>query len=375
MSKLEQLLNSLCPDGVEYDFLYTVMNYEQPTKYIVKDTKYNDDFKTPVLTAGQSFILGYTNESTGIFEASKENPVIIFDDFTTSFHWVDFNFKVKSSAMKMLRLKKDRSHDADFRYLYHVMKNIQYVPVNHTRQWIEKYSNFKIPLPPLPVQEEIVRILDKFTELTEELTAELTARKKQYEYYKDNLLTFTDEVKQQKLIEVVAIKRGIRVVKNQLSSNNSYPVYQNSLTPLGFYDKSNVNSNTTFIIVAGAAGEIGYSYIDFWAADDCYYFVCNNNIINRYLYYVLLKNKTVLLSKVRKASIPRLSRLAIEQISIPIPPLAEQQRIIDILDRFDKLCNDISEGLPAEIEARQKQYEYYRDKLLTFKKKEAAENE
>ena len=146
MSKLlEQLINELCPKGVEYDFLYTVMDYEQPTKYIVKDTKYDDEFETPVLTAGQSFILGYTNESTGIFEASTDNPVIIFDDFTTSFHWVDFNFKVKSSAMKMLRLKRDRSHDADFRYIYHVMKNIQYAPVDHTRQWIEKYSKFKIP--------------------------------------------------------------------------------------------------------------------------------------------------------------------------------------------------------------------------------------
>ena len=121
MSKLEQLIKEFCPDGVEYDFLYTVLDYEQPTKYIVKNAKYDDEFETPVLTAGQSFILGYTNESTGIFEASTDNPIIIFDDFTTSFHWVDFNFKVKSSAMKMLRLKKDMSHDADFRYIYHVI--------------------------------------------------------------------------------------------------------------------------------------------------------------------------------------------------------------------------------------------------------------
>lgn len=106
MSKLEQLIKEFCSDGVEYDFLYTVLDYEQPTKYIVKNAKYDDNFNIPVLTAGQSFILGHTNETTGIYEASKENPVIIFDDFTTSFHWVDFNFKVKSSAMKMLRLKR-----------------------------------------------------------------------------------------------------------------------------------------------------------------------------------------------------------------------------------------------------------------------------
>lgn len=195
MSKLlEQLINELCPEGVEYDFLYTVMDYEQPTKYIVRDTKYDDNFKTPVLTAGQSFVLGYTNETTGIFKASKDNPVIIFDDFTTSFHWVDFNFKVKSSAMKMLRLKKDRSHDANFRYLYYVMKNIQYVPVDHTRQWIEKYSKFKIPLPLIEEQQRIVDILDRFDKLcndiSEGLPAEIEARQKQYEYYRDKLLTF-----------------------------------------------------------------------------------------------------------------------------------------------------------------------------------------
>ena len=100
MSKLEQLINELCPNGVEYDFLYSVMDYEQPTKYIVKDTKYDDDFKIPVLTAGQSFILGYTNEITGIFEASEKNPVMIFDDFTTSFHWVQvLSSKAGSNAV------------------------------------------------------------------------------------------------------------------------------------------------------------------------------------------------------------------------------------------------------------------------------------
>ena len=90
MSKLEELIQQYCPDGVEYRKLEDCLNYEQPTKYIVKDTKYEDTYPTPVLTAGQTFILGYTNEKTGIYQASKEKPVIIFDDFTTGFHWVDF---------------------------------------------------------------------------------------------------------------------------------------------------------------------------------------------------------------------------------------------------------------------------------------------
>lgn len=160
MSKLNDLISQYCPDGVEWKPIGDYLLYEQPTKYLVESTKYDDSFPTPVLTAGQSFILGYTQEVTGVFEASKSHPVIIFDDFTTSFHWVEFSFKVKSSAMKMLR-PIDESK-ALFRYIYHCMKNIMYVPTDHTRQWIGTYAQFEIPIPPLPVQEEIVRILDNF---------------------------------------------------------------------------------------------------------------------------------------------------------------------------------------------------------------------
>jgi len=93
MTKLERLVNELCPNGIEYVPLGDVLDYEQPGRYIVNSTDYNDDYKIPVLTAGQSFILGYTDEQSGIYHATKENTVIIFDDFTTSFHWVDFPFK------------------------------------------------------------------------------------------------------------------------------------------------------------------------------------------------------------------------------------------------------------------------------------------
>ena len=189
MSELEKLIKKLCPNGVEYKPLDDVLLYEQPSKYIVSSTDYMDKYTIPVLTAGQTFILGYTNEQNGIYKASKENPVIIFDDFTTSFHWVEFDFKVKSSAVKMLRPKNE---SCVFKYLYYAMQTIKYSPADHTRQWIEKYSKFTVPIPPLPVQQEIVRILDNFTELTKELTKELTARKKQYEHYRDKLLSFDD---------------------------------------------------------------------------------------------------------------------------------------------------------------------------------------
>ena len=165
------------------------------------------------------------------------------------------------------------------------------------------------------------------------------------------------------------LARGTRVVKKDLATNGIYPVYQNSLKPLGYYDQFNRAEETTFIICAGAAGDIGYSKVKFWSADDCFSIICPETISNKYIYYCLTSQQNRIYSQVRKASIPRLSHSAVEALTIPIPPLTEQQRIVSILDRFDKLTNDITAGLPAEIEARRKQYEYYRDKLLTFKKK------
>ncbi|MCT3327320.1 restriction endonuclease subunit S [Lacticaseibacillus paracasei] len=119
-----------------------VFNYEQPTKYIVKSTEYDDDFETPVLTAGKSFVLGYTNENTGIKKATVEDPVVIFDDFTTSSHYVDFPFKIKSSAMKLLSLNDDAN---DFYFMFNTLKNIKYVPQSHERHWISRFSEFEIP--------------------------------------------------------------------------------------------------------------------------------------------------------------------------------------------------------------------------------------
>ena len=191
MTKLEKLIQELCPEGVEYKEISEVTNYEQPSKYIVKSTAYRDEYEIPVLTAGQSFVLGYTDESDGVYPASKATPVIIFDDFTAAFKWVVFPFKVKSSAMKIITAKED---SLLIRFLFHWMGVLNYSSTEHTRLWIGIYSKFRIPVPPLPVQREIVRILDNFTEhiteLTEQLNLELTARKKQYEFYRNQLLTF-----------------------------------------------------------------------------------------------------------------------------------------------------------------------------------------
>jgi type I restriction enzyme S subunit len=190
MSHIEELLAANCPDGVPFLSLGELLSYEQPGKYLVSSTAYDDSYPTPVLTAGQTFILGYTNETTGLFPASPEEPVIIFDDFTTAFKWVDFPFKAKSSAMKMLRPKSGSG--ALFRYVYFAMLGIDFVPQEHARHWISRYSHFTVPVPPQPVQEQIIRILDLFTSLEAELTYELVSRRQQFDHYRRELFSFEE---------------------------------------------------------------------------------------------------------------------------------------------------------------------------------------
>ena len=131
-------------DPWEQRKLGELFDYEQPQPYIVRGTEYDDSFPTPVLTAGQSFVLGYTNEKQGIKMASPEHPVIIFDDFTTSSHFVDFPFKVKSSAIKLLTL---RDKNEDIHFAYQVLQNIAYTPVSHERHWISKFATFATLMP------------------------------------------------------------------------------------------------------------------------------------------------------------------------------------------------------------------------------------
>ncbi len=189
---LKNLLQTLAPKGVEFRKLGEVLEYDQPNKYCVTSKEFDKSYPTPVLTAGKTFILGYTNEKDNIYQASKSSPVIIFDDFTTATQWVDFPFKVKSSAMKILLPKNPT---INIRFIFFYMQTIPYnISGEHTRQWISRYSQITIPIPPLEIQQEIVKILDQFLALTTDLLAgipaEIEARKKQYEYYREKLLAF-----------------------------------------------------------------------------------------------------------------------------------------------------------------------------------------
>ncbi|ACA82732.1 restriction endonuclease subunit S [Leuconostoc citreum] len=151
-AKIPELRFAGFTDDWEERKLGEIFDYEQPTKYIVQSTEYDDTFNTPVLTAGKSFLLGYTDEISGIKNATVENPVVIFDDFTTGSHYVDFPFKIKSSAMKLLSLNDNSDN---FYFMFNTLKNIKYVPQSHERHWISKFSEFEIYKPSQEEQQKI----------------------------------------------------------------------------------------------------------------------------------------------------------------------------------------------------------------------------
>lgn len=225
-----------------------------------------------------------------------------------------------------------------------------------------------IPIPSHSEQQRIVSILDTFTSSISNLKQQIEERRKQYEYERDLLLDLEGKegVEMKKLGEVCKLERGVRVVKKDLQKEGVLPVYQNSLTPLGYYDKSNYPENTTFVICAGAAGEVGFSNKAFWAADDCTCVVCPSFVHSKYIYNYLISNQRILRSQVRKASIPRLSKDVIGKLIVPLPPLSTQFRIVSILDTFEQSISNLEEQLAM----REKQYEYYRNQLLTFEGEE-----
>lgn len=235
-------------------------------------------------------------------------------------------------------------------------------------------SKIRIPIPPISAQKEIVRILDTFTERTDtlinELTTELEARKKQYNYYREKLLSFEkDEIKWMELGKLTSVLRGKRLIREQLSNVNKFPVFHGGLEPLGYYDQKNRPAYSVMIINVGAsAGTVGYSDVDFWSSDGCYSIKHSDKLNNKFLYYYLIGQQHFLVSRVRKAGIPTLDAPVIEKLQIPIPSLVEQKRIVAILDKLESLTTSISEALSKEIALRKKQYEYYRDLLLTFPK-------
>ena len=388
MSKIFDLINELCPDGVEFRELGDIVDYTQPTDFIVVNTNYDDKFDIPVLTAGQSFILGYTNEAFGIYEASK-TAAIIFDDFTTAFRWVDFDFKVKSSAIKILNNKND--NETNFKFVYYAMKCIKFEPINHERHWISKYSKFKIPVPPMEVQREIVRILDSFTLLTAELTAELTARKKQYEFYRDFLLNFNEdqsEIEWDVIDNIFIMKNGYTPSKanKDFWENGTISWYRmedirengrilsesiQKITPQAVKGGKLIPKNSIIVATTATIGEHALAIADSFLMNQRFTSFTIRELLKdkldiKFVFYYFFKICEWCKQNTNSSSFPSVDMAKLKKIKFPIPSPQTQQKVVEILDKFDTLVNSITDGLPREIELRHKQYEYYREKLLNF---------
>ena len=382
---LEKLL-----DGAEVKWmpLGDVADYEQPTKYLVNSTVYNDNYPTPVLTAGKTFILGYTNEDEGIYFASK-SPVIIFDDFTTANKWVDFDFKAKSSAMKMITSKNEKL--ALLKYIYYWLNTLpnNQTDGDHKRQWISNYANKLIPIPPLSVQTEIVKTLDALTALTSELTSELILRQKQYEYYREKLLS--EEELGKVGFEWKCLGETCKKVSSGGTPLSTKDEYYNgdipwlrtqevqfneiwdtevAITQEGLDNSSAkwIPENCVIVAISGAtAGRSAINKIPLTTNQHC----CNLQIAPeyanyRYVFHWVCKEYEKLKSLGQGARADLNSGI-IKNYPIALPPLREQQRIVSILDKFETLTNSITEGLPLAIKQSQKRYEYYRELLLNFK--------
>ena len=384
MSRLDELIKELCPNGVEYKELGEIVK-SQRGKTITKELIKDGDI--PVISGGQKPPY-YHNESNRKGEVITiagsgayagfvmywDKPIFVSDAFSIECDKSYLNIKyiyyfLQNNQMKIYSLKKGGG-------------------VPHV--YFKDMQKFLVPVPPLEVQNEIVRILDNFTALTAELTAELTARKRQYSWYRDYLLKFENKIKIMKLEDLFELKNGYTPSKSNSEYwengdvnwfkiediNSNGRVLSNSLEKV---NKKGIKGklfpeNALIISTSATIGEYALITKEF---------LCNQRftcLITKEEYKELilpmfLKHYAYILSKKCKENIkignfPSVDMDKFKKFSIALPPLEVQKRIVEVLDNFEKICNDLNIGLPAEIEARQKQYEFYRNYLLTFNNEE-----
>lgn len=381
MSKIDELLRN---ERVEWRKLGEVAVISKGRQFNKRDMLENGTY--PVINGGilPSGYIDVFNSEENTITVSQGGASAGFVNFIEEKFWLGAHaFSVVPNRNIMENY--DYGYDYFNRFLFHILKmnqaKLQDSKVGAGIPSVSKdeLSNIEIPLTSKETQEKIVKTLDKFTNYVTELQAELQARTKQYEYYRDMLLSedylnkiseelfikYNSSLKKFKLKDIAEITRGKRLVRSELEETGKFPVFQNSLAPLGYYHDKNFTGDKACVISGGAAGDIFYIEEDFWAADDIFV-ITSDNILNKYIYYFLLSKKSLIKSKVRRASVPRLSREEIERVEIVVPLIGLQEKIVKILDKFQSLLSDTKGLLPQEIEQRQKQYEYYREKLLTF---------
>ena len=400
MTKLEELINELCPDGVEYKKLADVCNFNRGTSLVSKNAKSGD---IPVISGGQkpAFYHNLANRTGTTITVAGSGAYAGYVSI-----WYEPIFVCDAFSVE-----PKNADELDIKYLYHYLTNNQNkiynkktgagIPHVHGKD----IAKFSIPLPPLSIQSEIVHILDSFTSLTAELTAELTARQKQYAFYRDYLLDFSDEDVTKKIPDIdcsnveykrlgdialvtklagyeftkyvtysdngnIIALRGLNVKNGQLVLDDVKYIDNSDLSKL---NRSKLVTGDMLFTYVGTIGQV--ALID---KNDRFYLAPNvamirlndkERILPKYLMHFFQTNlfwNSQINKLLQSSSMKNIPMEKIRKFVIPVPHLSVQENIVKILDRFDKLNNDMSDGLPAEIEARKKQYEYYRDTLLSF---------
>ena len=414
MNEIEKLIAELCPNGVEWkelgevSFFYGGLTGKSKSdfengnsKYVTYKNIFNNTQvdesqlemvrvekfeKQNSIAYGDVLITGSSEskEEVGMSSAVtfKPSESIFLNSFSFGIRFID-EFQMLPEFSKHL-----------FRSIK-IRKQIEKTASGVTRYNVSKVSfkRVKIPKVPLKIQQEIVKILDKFTEyvteLTAELTAELTLRQKQYSFYRDKLLSFEDEVYQVewKTLGEVAKDFGRGKSKHRPRNDNRLyggdipfvqtgdvrnsrghiTSYSQTYSDFGLKQSKLWPKGTLCITIAANIAEMGILDFDACFPDSVVGFVANENLaITKYVAYYLASIKDVLASKSTGSAQENLNLSSFSNLKIPIPSLNIQSRIVQVLDNFDTVCNDLNIGLPKEIELRQKQYEYFRDKLFTF---------
>lgn len=385
MNRINELIKKMCPNGVEYKTLDKVCSVTTGNQ-LNKD-KLLDEAEYPVINGG-------INPSGYWHEYNTDKNTITISQGGASAGYVNY-METPFWAGAHCYVVKLEEKKVNYRYLYHYIKSIEKklqkcqqgagIP-SVSRKNI--YENC-IPVPPLEVQCEIVHILDDFTLLSAELSAELKARQKQYEYYRNEMLNCSENVKKVKFGDVAKIQRGAspRPISQFITDNEDgvnwikigdvaegkkYITHCKEKITIEGAKKSRFVKKGDFILSNSMS--FGRPYIldingcihDGWLSISDF----KKYYLSDFLYHLLNSNDIQDMFK-QKASfggaVQNLNADIVRNIELPLIPLDEQQKIVNVLDKFEIYCNDISEGLPAEIEARKKQYEYYRDKLLNFK--------
>ncbi len=394
MSEIKKLIDRLCPDGVEYKKLGEIGTFTRGNGLQKKDFT---DFGFPCIHYGQIYTrfglftdktLSYCSSDLAakLVKAKKGDMIIActsenVEDVCKSVVWLGEGEIATGGHACVFSHNQDPKYVAYFFRSEHFFaqkkryaKGVKVIDIK-----IGDLEKIEIPVPPIEVQSKIVEILDNFTELEIKLEAELEARRKQYEYYRNQLLTFDKvggarfDVKWMTLGEIGEIGTGSSNTNEELEEGK-YPFFVRS--QIVRY-KNDYEFDETAIITSGdgvGVGKVFHFVEGKYALHQRAYRIRINNkdVYPKFFFYYMRTNfYNYIMKNAYSSSVTSVRRPMLIKFPVPIPPLSEQERIVSILDRFEALTTDLQSGLPAELEARRKQYEYYREQLLTFKRKTA----